>query len=73
MDRHGRVLQQRAQPVAIRHRDDQFVRRQHLERIGDEVVEKQEEGLDRGQHGDHVRHHVAVLAPVRKRDHHGIA
>ena len=64
VDRHRRVLQQRAQAVAVRHRRDQLVYRQHLERVGDEVVEHQEEGLNRGQHPDHPGHHVAMLAAV---------
>ena len=64
MDGHGRVLQERAQSVAVRHRRDQFIHRQHLERVGDEVVEHQEKGLNGGQHADHPRHHVAMLAPV---------
>ena len=72
MDGHRRILQQRAETVAVRHRGDQLVHRQHLERIGDEVVEDEEEGLDRHQHRGDARHHVAMLAAVGEDDDRGV-
>ncbi len=69
MDHHFRILQQRRQPVAISPRDVVHHaigprRRQHLERAGHEVVQRQEENLHSGHHHTDVRHQLAVLVPV---------
>ncbi len=50
--------------IAIRHRGDQLIHRQHLEGIRHEIVHQQEEGLHRRQDCDDVRHEIAMLAPV---------